>query len=129
MESLQLSINLPVSAAKLYKAWLSSKEHTAFTGSAAKTSAKMGGNHTAWDGYIEGKNLELVPGKKIVQSWRTSEFAENAPDSVLELNLEEKAGTTTLHLHHHHLQKGDAKKYKQGWKDHYFAPMKEYFKK
>jgi activator of HSP90 ATPase len=129
MESLSLKITLPVKADKLYKAWLNSKEHSAFTGSDATVSEKAKAKHTAWDGYISGKNMELNPGKKIVQTWRTSEFADDAPDSILELTFEEKAGKTTLHLYHHNLQKGDAKKYTDGWKDFYFTPMKKYFGK
>lgn len=129
MESLKISINLPVKAEKLYKAWLSSKEHAKFTGAGAKASAKVNGKHSSWDGYIRGKNLELKAGKKIVQSWRTSEFPEDAPDSVLEITFEEKAGKTKLNLYHHGLQKGDAKKYKKGWQDFYFTPMKLYYSK
>ncbi len=128
MESLKMKIVLPVKADELYKAWLNSKEHTLFTGAEAKASEKVNGKFSAWDGYISGKNLELVPGKKIVQSWRTSEFADHAPDSTLEINFEEKAGKTTLQLYHHGLQKGDAKKYTDGWKQFYFDPMKEHFK-
>lgn len=127
MESLKASITLPVSADKLYKAWLSSKGHSSFTGGEATTSAKVNAKHTAWDGYITGKNIELKPGKKIVQSWRTSEFPDDAHDSILEITFEEKAGKTKMSLYHHGLQKGDAKKYKQGWKDHYFTPMKHYY--
>jgi len=58
---------------EVYRAFVSSKEHTEFTGSEAKCSAKVGGRFTAWDKYISGKNLELVQGKKIVQEWKTSE--------------------------------------------------------
>lgn len=129
MESLKISINLPVKAEKLYKAWLSSKEHAKFTGADATASAKVNGKHSSWDGYIWGKNLELKAGKKIVQSWRTSEFPEDAPDSTLEITFEEKAGKTKLNLYHHGLQKGDAKKYKKGWQDFYFTPMKLYYSK
>ena len=129
MESLKMKIVLPVKADKLYKAWLNSKEHSLFTGAEAKASTKVNGKFTAWDGYISGKNLELNPGKKIIQTWRTSEFAEDAPDSKLEIKFEEKANKTTLHLSQTNLQKGDAKKYTQGWKDFYFIPMKNYFTK
>lgn len=127
MESLKMSITLPIKADKLYKAWLTSKDHAAFTGGGAKVSSKVGGKFTAWDGYINGKNLELKANKKIVQSWRTSEFPENAPDSTLEISFEEKNGKTKLNLYHHNLQRGDAKKYRSGWKDFYFEPMKQYF--
>lgn len=129
MESLKMSVTLPVKAEKLYKAWLSSKEHAAFTGGGAKVSDKVGGKFTAWDGYILGKNLELKANKKIVQSWRTSEFPEDAPDSTLEISFEEKNGQTKLNLHHYDLQKGDAKKYRDGWRDYYIEPMKHYFGK
>lgn len=127
MESLKMSITLPVKADKLYKAWLTSKDHAAFTGADAKASTKVGGKFTAWDGYISGKNVELKANKKIVQTWRTSEFPEDAPDSTLEITFEEKSGKTKLSLYHYDLQKGDAKKYKDGWRDFYFEPMKQYF--
>lgn len=109
MEKIKLSVTLPVPAKTLYKAWLNSKSHTAFTGGAAKASTKIGGNFTAWDGYISGKNLELKENQFIKQSWRTVEFAKDAEDSILELSFTEKNGKTTLELYHHHLQSGDGK--------------------
>lgn len=130
MEKLKISVTLPVSAETLYNAWLSGKEQSAFTGAKATASKKINGKHSAWDNYITGKNIELIPNKKIVQTWRSVEFADDAPDSILELTFEEKVkGKTTLTLYHHNLQKGDAKKYTDGWKESYFEPMKEYFKK
>ena len=57
----------------VYSAFLDSKKHSALTGSKATTSDKVGGRFTAWDGYIFGKNVKLVAGKKIVQQWQTTE--------------------------------------------------------
>ncbi len=128
MESLKLKITLPIAAKTLYTAWLNSEQHTAFSGGEAIISNKLNETFTAWDGYITGKNLELVPHKKIVQSWRTAEFKADAPDSILELTFEEKNEKITLHLYHYNLQKGDAKKYTDGWKASYFEPMREYYK-
>jgi activator of HSP90 ATPase len=127
MEQIKMSITLPVKASELYAAWLDSKKHSAFTGGDAQISKKVNGEFTAWDEYILGKNLELKDGKFIKQSWRTMEFKDSAPDSILELTFEEKAGKTKLSLYHYNLQKGDGKKYSQGWKEHYFTPMKAYF--
>ncbi|MBP9068820.1 MAG: SRPBCC domain-containing protein [Bacteroidia bacterium] len=127
MEKIKMSITLPVKAKELYDAWLDSKKHSAFTGGDANVSKKLNGEFTAWDEYISGKNIELKEGKFVKQSWRTMEFKSNAPDSILELTFEEKAGKTKLSLYHYGLQKGDGKKYGQGWKDHYFEPMKAYF--
>lgn len=98
-DSISVSTVLPATPKQIYDAWLSSKGHTEMTGSEAKGNAKVGSVFTAWDGYIEGKNLELEPGKRIVQSWRTSEFPDEAEDSRLEVILREnntnRAGTIT----------------------------------
>jgi len=128
MDKLKLTITLPANPKAIYDAWLSGKEHTKFTGGKATASTRVKGKFTAWDGYIEGRNLELKAGKKIVQSWRTSEFPDTAPDSLLEVSLAPKAGgKAALTLIHTNIPKGQGKQYKSGWKEHYFEPMKAYF--
>jgi activator of HSP90 ATPase len=128
MDKFKLSVTLPAGPQEIYDAWLSGKEHSKFTGSKATASARKKGSFTAWDGYISGKNLELKKGKRIVQSWRTTEFPNNAEDSILELRLEKKEGSkTALTLIHTNIPKGQGARYKGGWKTHYFEPMKDYF--
>lgn len=126
-ESITVSTTLPTTPRQIYDAWLSCKGHAAMTGAEATCTAKMGAAFTAWDGYIEGKNLELEPYTRIVQSWRTSEFPEEAEDSQLEILLEKVRNGTKITLNHTNIPKGQSAQYKQGWHDHYFAPMKEYF--
>ena len=76
----KLECALPAPPEAVYHAWLDSAAHTAMTGGAAKIAGRVGGRFTAWDGYISGKTLALTPGARIVQSWRTSEFAAADPD-------------------------------------------------
>jgi uncharacterized protein YndB with AHSA1/START domain len=52
---------------------------------AAQIAARVGGRFTAGGVYMQGATLELDPPRKIVQSWRTTEFPEEAPDSRLEV--------------------------------------------
>jgi activator of HSP90 ATPase len=52
------------------------KKHSEFTGSKATGKPRVGSKFTAWDGYITGKNLKLVRGKKIVQEWKTTDWRE-----------------------------------------------------
>ncbi len=127
MEKIRVSAEFPVSPAIIYKAWLSSKEHSLFTGGKAKISAKEGGKFSAWDGYITGKTIKLILNKKILQTWRSSDFAETDQDSLLEIIfLKTKIGTK-LTLIHSNIPDGQGKSYRQGWKDYYFMPMKKYF--
>jgi len=39
------------------------------TGSPAHVDGDAGGAFSAWDGYIFGRNLELIPDQCIVQAW------------------------------------------------------------
>ncbi len=124
-----LTTTLPASAQEVYEAWLDSLAHTEMTGSEAIMSDAVGDEVAAWDGYIAGRNLELVPGKRIVQSWRTSEFTDQHEDSIITVTLEEVAGGTLLTLVHSKVPEAH-KSYEQGgWEKHYFEPMKEYFGK
>ncbi|MEK6255740.1 MAG: hypothetical protein N2C13_00300, partial [Chloroflexota bacterium] len=61
MDKFTISLQLPISATDLYNGWLNSEIHAAFTGGAAEIDPNIGGEYTAWDGYIWGKTLELVP--------------------------------------------------------------------
>ena len=127
--SLEFTISslIPATPQEIYHAWMSSDGHSAMTGSPAKISPELGGKFEAWDGYIHGTNLELVPGKRIVQSWRTVEFSADEPDSRIEISLDAEGEQTRLTLHHTGLPP-HGKQYEQGWVESYYEPMKEYFK-
>ena len=118
---------IPARATEIYEAWLSSEGHTAMTGSPARVDGRIGGKFSAWDGYITGSTLDLTPIQRIVQAWRTSEFPDEAPDSHLEVLLEEVDRGTKVTFTHSDMPEGQADSYRQGWEDFYFKPMKEYF--
>jgi len=119
---------IPASAEEVYKAWLSSEEHTNMTGGEANCSDKVGDEFDAWDGYISGKNIQLVPNKEIKQSWRTAEFNDADNDSDLTIQLKDISNGCEVTIIHADIPERQPD-YKQGWIDHYFTPMKEYFSK
>lgn len=127
-ESISLEIILNTSADQFYKDWLTSETHADFTGGEAIASDKIGAAYSAWDGYISGKNIELIPGKKIVQSWRSTEFTDSDEDSIIELKLDAiGSNELKLTLHHKNIPAGAGEKYKAGWEEHYFEPMSDYY--
>lgn len=126
-ESLKVSCVFPVAPQKLFDAWLDSQAHSAFTGAAAEIEPEVEGSFTAWDGYIEGETLELEPPRRLLQSWRTSEFPAEAEDSLLEVLFEAVEGGTKMTLVHTNIPEGQGEQYKTGWQEHYFTPMLEYF--
>jgi len=126
-EQIKVTASIPASPKQIYDAWLNSKAHTKMTGSKATVTSKPGGKFTAWDNYITGKNLELIPGKRILQSWRTTEFSKTDLDSHLLLKFEPVKGGAKIILVHTEIPEGQSAGYKKGWKDFYFKPMKTYF--
>ena len=126
-DSIRLSAVVAAEPKAVYSAWMSSKGHEAMTGSGAKITARVGSTYTAWDGYISGKTLELKPESRILQSWRTTDFEADEPDSLLEVLLEKTRGGTKVTLVHTNIPAGHGPEYRKGWLDFYFKPMKDYF--
>jgi uncharacterized protein YndB with AHSA1/START domain len=118
---------IPGAPQAIYDAWLSSRGHSAMTGGKAEMSAEVGASYTAWDGYISGVNLSLAPGKRIVQSWRTTQFADTDGDSTITVTLEPVEGGARITLEHSNVPDGQTTYEEGGWQTHYFEPMKEYF--
>src|SRR4051812_10227881 len=126
-EGLRILTTIPTAPTTLYLAWLSSEQHSAMTGGAAKIDANVGGKFTAWNGYVSGKLVALDLGRRIVMSWRTTDFPRDAADSRVEVQFESLAGSTRVLILHTDIPEGQSEKYKAGWADNYFTPMRAYF--
>ena len=121
---------VPAAAQDIYDAWLSSSGHAKITGGQpAQISAQEGAEFTVWNGYITGRNLQLEPGRRIVQSWRTTKFTANDPDSQIEVLLQPAPGGTKVTVHHTNVPDGHTSYRDGGWQRSYFDPMKEHFQR
>ncbi len=127
MDNIRLIALLPAPPEQVYDTWLSSLGHASMTGSPATSEPHVGGRHTAWDGYISGEHVELEAGRRILQTWRTTEFPEGAPDSLLEIVFTRDTYGTRLTLIQNGIPDGHGEKYYDGWQEHYFAPMRAHF--
>jgi activator of HSP90 ATPase len=127
-EKLKLSVTISAKPEEIYEALLDSKKHSEMTGSEAKVKATIDGAFSAWDGYIEGTTIEMEPHRRIVQKWRTTDFPSGSPDSIVEILLESVEKGTKIVLIHTEIPEGQKEDYRQGWKDFYFDPMKDYFR-
>ena len=92
-------VEFHASPKEVYDAYLDSRRHARFTGQSATMSRKEGGKFTAGDGYISGTNVELIPGKRIVQAWRASEWPDGVY-SILRFELKPKGKGTRMVVDH-----------------------------
>jgi uncharacterized protein YndB with AHSA1/START domain len=126
-ESILISEVIPATPQRIFSAWMDSAEHSAFTGDEAIVVPEVGGEHQSAGGYIKGRTLELNEGSRIVQSWRTTEFPPESPDSRVEITLEPTLGGTLVTLLHTDIPVGQGDRYRQGWNEYYLSRLKTYF--
>ncbi len=126
-DSIRVSGRIPASPSRIYAAWLDSSEHAKMTGGGASVEPVVGGKASAWDGYISGEIVALEPGKRIAQTWRTTEFPKGSRASRLEVLLDADGDGTVVTFVHTEIPAGQGKKYLEGWEQFYFAPMRAHF--
>ena len=129
VKTIKQRIVVAASPMEVYNAYMEEKKHSEFTGSEATIDPKVNGKFTSWEGYIKGRNIELSPGRKIVQEWITSEWPEGYPPSRLELSFTKVKAGTEITMVHSEVPVDQADEIEQGWTDYYWEPLKTYFKK
>jgi activator of HSP90 ATPase len=123
------SVKLSATPEELYRTILDSKLHTAMTGMPATISNKVGAKWSAFGGSICGQNLMLIPGKMIVQAWRSTHFKKTDPDSVMVMTFSKVAGGARIDLVHVNVSAQDHKGVTNGWKQYYWEPWRAYLRK
>jgi activator of HSP90 ATPase len=123
-KTIRQSVTFRTSPHVVYEMLMDSRKHARFTGEKASISRKVGGKFTAYEGHISGTNLELVPDKKIVQSWRGSGWPEDHFSKVI-FSLEEVKGGTRLSFRQSGVPEEHYDGINQGWRDYYWKPMRE----
>ena len=122
-KTIRQSVTFRAPPEEVYEALMDSRKHARFTGAAAKISREVGGPISAYDGYIEGSNVELVKNKKIVQIWRASDWPIGHYSRV-RFTLNKIAGGTHLSFRQSGVPDEKYKAIKQGWIDFYWKPMR-----
>jgi activator of HSP90 ATPase len=88
-------------------------------------SPDLGGAFSLFGGIIVGRQIELVPDRRIVQAWRVSYWAPGAY-SIAKFELVEQGSGTKIVFDHTGFPKGDAETLASGWKAHYWGPLSKF---
>jgi activator of HSP90 ATPase len=116
-------VTFKASPYNVYELLMDSAKHAAFSSAAAEISREVGGAFSAYDGHISGKNLELAPDKKIVQSWRAVDWPEGKFSTITFVLLPIPEGTR-LNFTHADVPDGTEEEFAHGWTENYWEPMK-----
>lgn len=122
------AVTFAASPEEIYAMLMDSRTHARLTGSAASISRRAGGKVSAYGGYATGVNLELVPNRKIVQTWRASDWPPGHQSTVTFL-LKKAGKGTRLTFAQSGVPADQHASIKNGWIEFYWKPMKSFLKK
>jgi uncharacterized protein YndB with AHSA1/START domain len=130
MKTIRQTVVLPGTPMEVYRALMTTRGHQGFSGADARISPKVGGEFMAWGGYIHGTNLELVPGKLIVQSWVPSDkMWPKGHLSKVRFRLTAIPEGTRLNFTHSGVPEEHVGHLDPGWKESYWEPLRKYLSK
>ncbi len=121
--TIKQSVSIAASPHAVYEALMDSKKHSEFTGGKAKTSRRVGGKFEAYDGWIDGWNVALLPDKKIVQKWRGGDWPKGHYSTVTFFLKKTPAGSL-LQFTQTDVPEEHFEDISQGWIDNYWDKMK-----
>lgn len=120
------SVVLPASARELYATYLSAKGHGAITGRKVIIGSRPGSGFRAFGGALRGRMLQTIPGRLIVQSWRSTAFRKSDPDSTLIIRFTPKGKQARVDLVHVNVPDHDYNGVNRGWKTYYWKPWRRH---
>jgi activator of HSP90 ATPase len=123
--SLHQEIELNAAPERIFNMLLDSKQFAAFTGMPATIDPSPGGAFNTFGGLIEGRNVEVIPNRRIVQAWRPT-YWDPGVYSMVHFELKASNGGTTLVLDHTGFPEGDFDHLDPGWYMRYWNPLKKY---
>ena len=123
--SLHQEIDLKAAPQRVFDILLDAKQFTAFTGMSAEIDPKPGGSFKTFSGMIEGRNVEILPGQRIVQAWRPAAW-DTGIYSIVHFELKAQGVATLLILDHTGFPEGDYDHLDSGWYERYWNPLKKY---
>jgi activator of HSP90 ATPase len=119
----EIALNAPPD--RVFHILLDSKEFAAVTGMPATIDPSAGGAFNTFGGLIEGRNIEIIPGRRIVQAWRPTSW-DPGVYSVVHFELKASSSGTTLVLDHTGFPEGDFDHLDPGWHMRYWDPLTKY---
>jgi len=125
--SINQDVTIHATPAQVYETLLDSDKFAEMTGGrAADISTEVGGAVSLFGGDIQARNIEMVPGKRLVQAWRSMNWPEGVY-SIVRFDLTADGDKTALSFHQAGFPDGAEEMLEGGWHQMYWNPMNALF--
>lgn len=119
----EVDFNAP--PARIYEILLDAKLFSAFSKDTAEIQPLAGAPFKLFGGRIEGRNVELIPPRRIVQAWRPSSWPAGVY-SIVRFELTARGSGTRIVLDHAGFTEDHWESFQTGWPGNYWEPLRKY---
>jgi activator of HSP90 ATPase len=121
--SIHQEIIIKATPKAVYEILTNASKFKAMTGGrAAKISKSVGGEVSLFDGAINAVNIELLPGKRLVQAWRAGNWPEGV-HSIVRFEFSADGTNTKLNFDQSGHPESETAHLEKGWYQMYWNPM------
>lgn len=125
--SIQQDVSINGAPDAVYELLMNAEKFSAMSGGrVAEISNEVGGAVSLFGGAIEARNVELQPGQRVVQSWRSADWPEGV-HSIVRFELTKDGAGTKLSFSQSGYPDGADEHLDTGWHQMYWEPMKAQF--
>jgi len=123
-KTIKQKVRFKASPETIYDLLADSRRRTEVTGRKAVMSDQVGGSFSTDGGQVTGVNVDLLPGRRMVQAWRRVDFPEGIFSMAAITLAPTASGGTELVLTHRGVPKHLLDQIEDYWRHVYWAPIK-----
>ncbi|KAI8085204.1 activator of Hsp90 ATPase [Halteromyces radiatus] len=119
-------VEFQTSAHEIYETLLDTQRLQAWTRGPVKMSREVGSTFELFNGNVSGKIMELIPDKKIVQSWRLSSWPAGHYSTVT-FDFDQGSDSTKINVNQTGVPLGEEETTRNNWNGYYWRAIKQTF--
>jgi activator of HSP90 ATPase len=119
MSTIHQETTFSAAPSRIYKALVDLKQFAEVTGAPASGDSSEGAAFSAFGGHVTGRQVELVPDKRIVQAWRAKTWPEGVY-SIVRFELVADGKGTKLVFDHSGFPEDEKEHLSGGWRAQYW---------
>lgn len=124
MKTFKKTFRINTEPSDVYAAITNPKTIEIWTGYPAVMSTEPGSEFSLWDGDIEGRNIEFIPDRKVVQEWY---FGDQEEKSIVTITIAPDKGDSLVTVEHTNIPDEDFNDIAEGWREYYMGSITALF--
>jgi len=125
MKNIQQTYTIAATPVEVWRALTEPKIIERWSDASAKFVPQAGMDYSLWDGSIVGKIVEVVPNKKLAQTWKPNDWT--IENSIVTFTLTPTDDGTLVELLHENVEEFDYEGTTEGWDVYYLGAIKRMF--